>query len=255
MTVLSAIVIAKDEEPRLAACLRSLAFADRLVVIVDSASADRTREIAQAYTPHVFVEPWRGYAGTKQLALDRTTGDWVFWLDADERATPELAEEIRRVTASPSACAAYRIRRRAFFLGRWIRHGGWYPGFVVRLFRKSLGRFNGLRVHESLEIDGPIGTLEAPILHYTDDTLEHYLHKFNTYTGLAAQELSEKAKPFRRADLLFRPLSMFFKMFIFRLGFLDGMEGFVLAVLSANYVFTKYAKRWELEQLRKPSAA
>ena len=253
--MLSAIVIAKNEEARLAACLESLSFADQIVVIVDSASSDRTRDIAGAYTPHVFVESWRGYAQTKQRALDRTSGDWVVWLDADERVTPELAEEIRRATASPPGCAAYRIPRKAFFLGRWIRHGGWFPGYVVRVFQKSLGRFSERRVHEGLEIDGRIGTLKAPILHYTDDTLEHYLDKFNAYTGLAARDLSERRKTFRRTDLFFRPVFLFIKMFIVKLGFLDGMVGFILAVLSANYVFTKYAKLWELEQERKPSAA
>ena len=244
----SAIVIAKDEERHIAECLDSLSFADETVVVVDSESRDRTLDIVKRYTTRVFVETWKGYAETKQIALEKTSNSWILWVDADERVTVECAAEIVRTVSSGSQYSGYRFRRKAFFLGKWIRHGGWYPGFVVRLFRKDRGRFNRARVHEGLDVDGPIGTLESPILHYTDDTLEQYVQKLNAYTTLAAQELFERNKAFRLSDLIFRPLHMFMKMYVFKAGFLDGMEGWILAVLSGNYVLVKYAKLWELHR-------
>jgi glycosyltransferase involved in cell wall biosynthesis len=243
--MLSAIVIAKDEEKHIGDCLASLAFADETVVLVDSQSADRTREIAGKFTPHVFVQEWKGYAETKRIAAGKARGDWILWIDADERVTPELAGEIKRNLERAPVQAAFRVKRKAFFLGKWIRHGGWYPGRVTRLFRKDRGRFNGAAVHEGLVIDGPVGDLNHPLLHYTDESLERYFRKFNEYTELAAREMAERGKPFRAANLFFRPFHLFMKMYVFRFGFLDGMEGFILAVLSAHYVMVKHAKLWE----------
>lgn len=246
MSTLSAIVIAKDEERNIAGCLESLSFADEIVVVVDSKTCDQTQSIAERYTRQVYVEDWLGYAETKQSAVRKTSGNWILWIDADELVTPECAEEIRRAIRSHCLHAGYRLGRKAYFLGKWIRHGGWYPGLVVRLFRKDCGKFNSSAVHEGLVIQGTIGNLKAPILHYTDDTLEHYLHKFNEYTSLAAEELFERKKTYRFSDLIFRPMHMFMKMYVWKLGFLDGAEGLILAVLSGNYVFCKYSKLFEL---------
>jgi glycosyltransferase involved in cell wall biosynthesis len=246
--MLSAIVIAKDEEKNIGACLESLAFADETVVLVDAESRDNTRAVAEASGARVFVQEWKGYAETKQIAVSKASGGWILWVDADERVTPELAEEIRRTLAGRPDRAAYRVKRKAFFLGKWIRHGGWYPGRVARLFKKDKGRFNGAEVHEGLVVEGGTGDLNSALLHYTDDSLEQYFRKFNAYTGLAALDMSRRGKAFKTADLFFRPFHMFLKMYVFQLGFLDGMEGFVLAVLSAQYAMVKYAKLWELRR-------
>jgi glycosyltransferase involved in cell wall biosynthesis len=243
--MLSAIVIAKDEEKNIGDCLQSLSFADETVVVVDSESRDRTKTIAGEFTRRVFVEEWKGYAETKRIAVAKAAGDWILWIDADERVTPELAGEIRQTLAAGPARAAYSVKRKAFFLGKWIRHGGWYPGRVVRLFRKDSGRFDGAEVHEGLIIEGEVGDLRHALLHYTDDSLERYFRKFNEYTDLAAREMFQRGKAFSAADLFFRPFHLFMKMYVFKFGFLDGMEGFVLAVLSAHYVMVKYAKLWE----------
>jgi len=244
---LSAIVIAKNEAENIAECLKSISFVDE-IIFVDTGSEDDTATIAKKYTDKVFVTEWKGYAKTKQYALEKTTGKWVLWVDADERITPMLAFEILEAIKNTSL-AGFRIPRKAFFLGRWIRHGGWYPGYVVRLFLREKARFGEERVHEKLIIDGPIGTLKAPILHYTDNSIRHYFEKFNVYTTLAAQDLSEQGKSISVPGILFRAIHMFFKMYLFQAGFLDGMEGFLLAVFSSFYVFTKYAKLWELNKL------
>jgi glycosyltransferase involved in cell wall biosynthesis len=247
MATLSVVTITLNEEQNIAACLDSVRWADE-VIVLDSGSTDRTVEIAKAYTPHVLHVQWQGYGGTRNSALQRATGDWILWLDADERVTPELAEEIRRMLKSADPhVAGFAVARRAFFLGRWIRHSGWYPSRVVRLFRKSSGLFTETHVHEQLKIDGPVVNLRHDLLHYTDPDLFHYFAKYNRYTSLAAQDIASSGRRFSVLDLLVRPPFLFVKMYILRLGVLDGMEGLILAVVSASYVFTKYAKLWELQ--------
>lgn len=242
---LSVILITKNEEQNVAECLASIRWANEIIV-VDAESTDRTVEIARTFTPHVFIEPWAGFAMAKQFALDRATGEWILWIDADERVTDELAEELHAVIATNDASMnAYRIARRAFFLGKWIRHCGWYPGYVVRLFRRSAARFSDHDVHEEVLVDGSIGTLKSDMLHYTDRDLAHYFQKFNRYTSLAADRSHHDGKRASVFDIMLRPGWMFLRMYFFKLGFLDGMHGFVLSVLSASYVLTKYAKLWE----------
>jgi glycosyltransferase involved in cell wall biosynthesis len=239
---LSVIVITRNEERNIHDCLHSVSWADDIVV-VDSESTDATVRIASQFTRKIFVRPWEGYAETKTFALQQTAYEWVLWLDADERASAPLGNEIINVLSSNETTpVAYEIPRKAFFLGKWIRHCGWYPGYVIRLFRKSHGRFIATHVHERLDIRGNVGRLHNDILHYTDDNLYHYFHKFNRYTSLAAQDMEKSGKKSSLVDLLARPPFLFFKMYIVRLGFLDGMHGFVLSLLSSAYVFTKYAK-------------
>ncbi|MBN2029780.1 glycosyltransferase family 2 protein [bacterium] len=245
MAVLSAIVITKNEAEHIAECLDSLSFVDEIVV-VDSHSVDGTEKIAKRFTDKVYIIMWNGYAKAKQYALEKSTGEWILWLDADERIPPRLAEEIGEVIRENNSFSGYRMPRKAFFLGRWIRHGGWYPGYVVRLFKKEKGRFGDERVHERLILDGSIGTLKSPLIHYTDQSIEHYYDKLNRYTSLAALDLQERGKRVTALGMLFRSIHMFVRMYVLRAGFLDGMEGFLLAVFSANYVFTKYAKLWKL---------
>lgn len=239
---LTILIITKNEADHIRACLESAGFADEIIV-VDSGSTDGTVAIARECGAHVIESEWLGYGGTKQFGADRATGRWIFWLDADERIPADLQVEILDAVRADDY-DGYYIPRKAIFLGRWIKHCGWYPGYVVRLFKQDKGRFSDDLVHESVCLDGASSRLNAPLIHYTDLSLEHYLQKFNTYTSLAARQLYEKDHRFRMTDLIGRPFFSFIKMYIIKRGFLDGLQGFILCVLSACYVFTKYAKLW-----------
>lgn len=239
---LSVIVITHNEEHNIVNCLQSVSWADE-IIIVDSQSTDRTVELARQFTQKIFITEWKGFTAAKNFALQKVSNEWVLSLDADERVTPELSFEIYRViTDNSNNIVGFEIARRAYFLGKWIKHCGWYPGFVTRLFKRSAVKFKELRVHEKLEVSGKVCKLKNDILHFTDDTLFQYLEKFNRYTTLAAEDLTEGGKKCSCFDLLIRPPYLFIKMFILRRGFLDGMHGFILSLLSANYVFVKYAK-------------
>ena len=242
---LSVIIIARNEAPRIEACLQSARFAAE-IVLVDSGSDDDTVAIARKYADRVIESEWLGYGPTKQLALEHATGDWVLWLDADERVPPVLRDEILAVLEREDR-AGYRIARKTLFLGHWIRHCGWYPDYVLRLFRRDADpRFTDDEVHEALRIRGPVGDLKHPMIHDTDPTLHHYLAKFNSFTSLGARQLYRSGRRFRLTDLVFRPIFTLFKMYVWHRGFLDGLPGFILCGLSACYVFTKYAKLWHL---------
>jgi glycosyltransferase involved in cell wall biosynthesis len=247
----SVIVITKNEEANIAACLESVRWADEIIV-VDSQSTDKTIEVAKKYTTKIFIMEWKGYSVAKNYAIEHAINKWIFSIDADERVTPELAEEIQNIVNNQANNSnAYEVGRKAYFLGKWIRHCGWYPSYVVRLFRSSTGRYNESRVHEKFEVSGKIGRLKHDLTHLTDTNLHHYFSKFNTYTSLAAQDLSDKTRRFAITDIIFKPMFTFLKMYVFRLGFLDGIHGFILCSLSALYVFTKYAKLWEISVNKK----
>jgi glycosyltransferase involved in cell wall biosynthesis len=244
MTPLSVIVITKNEAHNIEECLKSVSWADD-IIIVDAESTDDTVEKAKQYAGKIFIQPWMGFAAAKQFGLTQAKNTWVLWLDADERVMPELALEIQTLVESNPTKAAFTVGRRAYFLGRWIKHSGWYPGRVARLFNKEKAKFNTASVHEGLDVQGEIGMLQNDLLHFTDPNIEHYFSKYNRYTTLAANELFKKNKHASLLDLLIRPFWMFLKMYILRLGMLDGVQGFILAVFSSSYVFTKYAKLWE----------
>jgi len=249
---ISSIIIAKDEELNIRRCLDSQqGIVDDIVILVDSRTKDSTFNIASLY-PNVNCEitEWKGFAGTKKYAVSKTKYDWIFWIDADEELTPELMSEISEFKKSEPCYNSYDVARRAFFLGKWIRHSGWYPSRVTRLFNKNLISFNEKDVHENLTTSGPTGHLRNDLNHYTDPSIEHYFNKFNIYTSLAAKEFYGKGRMTSIADIIIRPVYLFFKMFIFRLGFLDGLHGLILAVFSSAYVFTKYCKLWELERTK-----
>lgn len=251
MPRLSVITLTMNEERNIAECLESVAWADELIV-VDSGSTDGTVALARRFTPNVITLPWRGYGAARNAALERATGDWILWLDADERVTPALAEEIRGYLAQDSQrLSGYAVGRRAYFCGKWIRHCGWYPSRIVRLFRRGKGKFSETNVHEQLLLEGSVARASNDLLHFTDPDLQHYFTKFNIYTSLAARDMRAAGRRFRLRDLLVRPAYQFFKMYVLRLGVLDGLHGFILCVVSAAYVFVKYAKLWEL--LRTPS--
>lgn len=248
MAKLSVVTIAFNEERNIVDCLNSVRWADE-VIVVDSGSVDLTVELAKHFPAKVMQMEWRGYGATKNEAMQHATGDWVLWLDADERVTPELAAEIQQIIKKDNGVfAGYTVARRAFFLGKWIKHCGWYPSRVTRLFRRTKGKFSETKVHEQLILEGSTGLLHNDLLHYTDPDLHHYFQKFNRYTSLAAEDLRTAGKQFSLFDLVVRPPFVFFKMFVLRLGFLDGVHGFILSVVSMSYVFAKYAKLWELRK-------
>ncbi|MCD6115603.1 glycosyltransferase family 2 protein [bacterium] len=243
---LTALVICRNEAENIGPCLKSLSFADEIVV-VDSGSTDNTLEIAGNYNVNLFVTEWKGYAETKQYGLDRAHGKWILWLDADERITPELALEIKKTIKDDSQInAAFKIPRRAYFLGRWIKHSGWYPGYVVRLFKKERCHFGNELVHEQLIVNGSIAVLKNNIDHYTDTSIEHYFNKFNRYTSLAAEELANRGQKASLFTMIVRSMHIFFKMYFLKEGFLDGIQGLILVFFSSFYVFVKYAKLWEI---------
>jgi glycosyltransferase involved in cell wall biosynthesis len=246
LSSLSVIVITKNEERNIEDCLNSVRWAQEIVV-VDGGSQDKTLKLAKKFTKKVFVKPWEGYGASKNFALEQCTGSWILWLDADERVTEELGKEIQALTDQHTTpLSVYQMPRKAYFLGKWIRHCGWYPGYVPRLFKKGAGRFSENKVHERFEFAGAVGKLQSDLLHYTDPNLWHYFEKFNRYTTLAADEMMEKRTLFRVSQLIVRPVWVFVRMYVVKLGFLDGIQGFILSVLSSCYVFTKYAKLWEL---------
>ena len=246
---ISSIIIAKNEENNIGRCIDSQKnCVDEIIVIVDDSSCDRTLEIVQSKNVKYSVSRWLGYSKTKELAVSKTSNDWILWIDADEALTSELEAEIMDFKNSNPECAAFSMPRRAYFLGKWIKHSGWYPGRVTRLFNKDKCKFSESDVHEHLIVDGRIGKLRNDIEHFTDPTIHHYLEKFNIYTTLAAEDLFSKDKRATIWDILFRPAFLFLKMYILRLGFLDGMHGLILAVLSTCYVFAKYCKLWEMNK-------
>lgn len=240
---LSVVVISKNEEERLRGCLESVAWADELIV-VDAESTDKTVQIAREFTDRVYVRPWPGFAAQKNFGLDQATGEWILSLDADEEVPRELREEIEAVLAG-GGCAGYRMPRRNLFWGRWIRHGGLYPDWQLRLFRRERGRFVERVVHESVQIQGDVGRLRGALVHRSYADVADFLARADRYSTLAAEEWARSGRPVRPADLLLRPAGRFLAMYLVRAGFLDGWRGFLLAALYAYYVFIRSAKVWE----------
>ena len=243
---LSVAIITKNEEDRLPECLASVAFAAE-VVVVDSGSMDRTVEIAREFGAVVHVEPWLGFGRQKQMAIDRCRYDWVLVLDADERVGLEAQVEIREALATGS-CVAYSFPRKNYFCGRWLRHAGWWPDRVVRLFKKDFARMSERSVHESLEVHGSIGVLRQPLIHYANKGLEQTLSKVNHYSSAGANELFAQGKTASVAKALVRAAWAFFYNYILRGGFLDRGEGFIVAVSDFMNVFFKFAKLRELQK-------
>ena len=241
---LSVVVITLNEEDRIRDCLGSVAWADEIVVI-DAGSEDKTVALAREFTDHVVIHPWRGFAAQKNFGIDRATGDWVLSLDADEQVEDALRTEIEAAIAVPDGPAGYRIARRNIMWGRWIRHGRLYPDLQTRLFRRGRGRFGERAVHESVTVDGPVGRLNAPLLHRSYRDVADFLRRADRYSTLAAEEWIRGGRPFRPRQLVLAPLGRFLSMYVVHRGFLDGWRGFLLAGLYAYYVFIRSAKIWE----------
>jgi glycosyltransferase involved in cell wall biosynthesis len=242
---ISATVITFNEEENIAAALESLSWADEIIV-VDSESADRTVEIARRYTDKVFVRQWPGYSDQKNFAADQARNDWVFSIDADERVSDELAREIELLALDAgSKVAGFEMPRLTFYLGRWIKHSGWYPDYKLRLYDRKRARWRGEHVHESLAADGEVIRLSGNLLHFTvRDASEHHL-RIDRYTSLAAEQSYSQGKRASVAALFFTPLATFISSFIVKRGFLDGAQGLAIAFFAAHYAFLKALKLWE----------
>ncbi len=247
MPRISAVVITHNEEKNIRRCLESLSWADEIVV-VDSFSQDRTKEIASSFTDRIFDVEWQGFGKQKEFARTKASYDWVLSIDADEVVPEKLGEEIKNIINKNKPLDGCYIPRLSNFLGRWIKHGGWYPDYVLRLFKKDKARFDESLVHEKLILEGKTGFLKNEILHYTDPDISHYLSKMDKYTTLSAQKLLAEGKGPALFDLFFRPAAIFFKMYLLKSGFLDGWQGFLLASFSSFHVFVKYAKLWHLRK-------
>lgn len=250
MSRLSVVIITRNEEANLSRCLEAIKFADEIVV-VDSGSVDKTIEIARQFGAAVHEIEWHGFSAAKREGVARAGGDWILSVDADEVVPPQLADEIRAVIEKPEGRVGYYLPRRTRFLGRWIYHCGWYPDPVLRLFRKAEGNFDESRVHEKVVVKGPTGTLEHDLLHFSYPTLQVYFEKLDRYTTLAAEEAGQNGRGAGAYDIIVRPFACFVKHYFIRRGFLDGLEGLMISVLSACYVMTKYAKIRELTRCRR----
>lgn len=242
----SVVIVTLNEEAKIRDCLESVKWADEIIVF-DSLSKDRTAEICREYTSKIWQMEYQGGGPMRNLAIEEAAGQWIFTIDADERVPPELRDEILQTLANPSA-AAYYLPRKSYFLGRWIRHGGWWPDYVLRLFRKDAGRYNPNLAHAQVVTKERTGRLRNALLHFPYESLHDYVAKINSRTSLMACEKGQKASVLK---CFVWATAKFFRTYVFRLGFLDGGEGLVLAILASHYVFLKFAKTWEANR-RKP---
>lgn len=256
--LLSVAIITLDEAANLPRTLQSVRFAQEIVV-VDSGSTDETVRIAQAFGARVFPEPWKGFSAQKNSAIAKCTGTWILSLDADEELSPELAQQVQALLPSNPPVDAYFLRRRNLFLGRWMRHGGYYPDPKLRLFRRnaanfaSTARFSDRPVHETITFQGESGTLDFDLIHHAYPTLESYLEHMDRYSTLGAELLLTRRRISRSAiafawNVFLVPQFTFLWNYIVRLGFLDGREGFLLHLYHSTYVSWKYAKAWTMSR-------
>jgi glycosyltransferase involved in cell wall biosynthesis len=241
---LTVIVPCRDEEENIAACLVSCRPLADEILVVDSFSTDRTVELARPIADRVLEHEYVNSATQKNWAIPQATHPWVLIVDADERVTPELADEIDATLLDPQH-DGWRIRRFNHFLGRPVRHSGWNRDTVLRLFRRDVGRYQGRHVHADVEGCRNVGMLSAPLIHHTCRDLETYMRKHERYTSWAAEDRAATTPRVRWHHLALHPAWRFIKQYILRLGFLDGKAGLIICWLSAHSAFMKYAKLWE----------
>jgi glycosyltransferase involved in cell wall biosynthesis len=252
VSALSVCVIARDEEERLPECLDSVAWADEIVVVVDSRSRDATEKIALERADIVEVKPYLGNIEQSRHCVGLATSEWVLVLDADERVPELLAAEIRQKTRQggdgADGAAGFEMNRITFHLARWIRHGDFHPDWILRLFRRSAVRWAGVNPHGRIEVEGRTERLHGALEHHSYRDLADQVERIQCYSREASQALHAAGHRARWHDLVVRPPARFLRAYLLKRGFLDGMPGFVIATATAFHVFLKYAKLWELER-------
>jgi glycosyltransferase involved in cell wall biosynthesis len=247
---ISVYMITFNNERTVERAIQSVGWADEIVV-VDSYSTDQTLEICRRYTGKVSQRKWPGHQEQYQHAADLTTHPWILFIDADEEIPPELAEEIRsEVSQSPQDMDGFIAYRRTHYLGRWIRHGGWYPDYEIRLYRREKGRWSG-GLHAKLVVEGKVGSLKHHYLHYTYRNLSDQIQTIDRYSRTAAEDMLRSGERFNLFKMLFHPPFRFVKEYVLKSGFRDGMPGLIIVVATMFYVFVKYAKFWELTRVKK----
>lgn len=246
MKKVSAVIIVYNEERNIRECLETVQWTDEIVV-VDSHSQDRTLEITRQFTDKIFQKEYKGHIDKKRFAVSKASNDWVFSIDADERVTKELEKEIRDVIEKGGRdVVGYDMPRMTQHFGRWIRHGEWYPDRVTRLFRRSRMRYVGMEPHDRVILEGRRGHLGGMLLHYNYNDFAHQIRTVQAYSEEAAKALFAEGRRAGFRNLFLRPLFKFVKCYVLKRGFLDGWPGFIIAVTSAFYVLSKYAKLYEM---------
>ncbi len=247
MAGLSVIILTRNEERHIADCLRSVDWADE-VIVLDSLSEDRTVEIARSMGAIIHQRPFLNYADQRNAALDLVDNDWVFFIDADERATPELAAEVRRVIAEEKM-AGWWVPRRNYIFGKWIRHAGWYPDYQLRLLLRGLARYDQAReVHELVILEGETGYLKNTLLHYNYDTLAEFMARQDVYTDYEAKILYDQGIRPKWRNFILQPLRELKRRYISLEGYKDGFHGLLLSLLMAYYNFVMYCRLRQLWQ-------
>jgi (heptosyl)LPS beta-1,4-glucosyltransferase len=243
---ISASIIVFNEEDNIAELCETISWCDE-IVIVDSSSTDKTVEIAGRYTDKIFQREFKGYKDKHEFADSKTSGDWIFWIDADERVTPELLASIEHLKTLPPEKLpdGFWIARKTWYLGRWIKHSGWYPDYQMRLYRKSASYWDGVAPHETARVRGSTEKLKGEFLHFTKRDISDHHKVLDWYTTLAAEHLAKNGATVGGFSLFVKFLSGFFRTYILKQGFRDGIPGLIIGVSSAYSVFLKYAKVWE----------
>jgi glycosyltransferase involved in cell wall biosynthesis len=246
---LSLVVITLNEASNLPRCLKSVPFADEILV-VDSFSQDRTLEVAQEFGARVLSEAWRGFGAQKRWATEQAKNNWVLSLDADECLSPELANYLQQNFGKLNPSVGYKIPRLSFYLGKWIRHGGWFPDYQLRLFHRSSAQWSVDPIHEKV-ISAQTEKLDFPLHHFVFRDMNHQIATNNRYSSLQAEQALKGGQSFSLLRILVKPWSKFFECYFWKRGFLDGFPGFFIAVGAAYSVFLRYGKIWELQNQKK----
>lgn len=243
---ISACVIVYNQEHKLRRCLESIRWCTEIVVL-DSFSTDKTVDVAKEFTDRVYQQQWLGYVGQRNTVRDLAKHKWLLFMDADEEMSPALRDEIiAGFTEGTGEYLGYEFPRQVYYLGKWIRHGEWYPDVKLRLFNKEFGRTEGEEPHDRVVVHGPVKRLKHPIWHYTYDDVVDHLNRLNRYSTITAQQRYAQGGRFHRANLILHPFFRFIKGYILRGGFLDGTHGLIIASIASFGAFLKYAKQWEL---------